>query len=121
LVEQAMTSSSKFSYEQFRRKQRDLFARVTESVGWNVRDLFNEGQLEPFGVWRQIRFLEFKVKLRDKICQDLNLAISQVGKKMEFETKLEFDGLPTLATVESLKNDFRSGRQGLGDLVMSMI
>ena len=90
-------------------------------MGWNVRDLFNEGQLEPFGVWRQIRFLEFKVKLRNKICEDLNAAISRVGEKMGFEAKLELDGLPTLETVESLKNDFRSGRQGFADLVMSMI
>jgi len=33
------------------------------------RDLFNDRQLEPFSVWRQIRFLEFKVKVRDCIVQ----------------------------------------------------
>lgn len=121
LVEQAMTGSSPFSYDEYRRQQRDLFARVTEPVGWNARDLFTEGRLEPFGVWRQIRFLEFKVKLRNKICEDLNATISLVGEKMGFEAKLELDGLPTLETIESLKSDFRSGRQGFGDLVMSMI
>jgi hypothetical protein len=121
LVEQAMTGSSSFSFDEYRRQQRDLFAKITEPVGWNARDLFTEGQLEPFGVWRQIRFLEFKVKLRNKICEDLNAAISQVGEKMGFEAKLELDGLPTLDTVESLKNDFRSGRLGFGDLITSMI
>jgi hypothetical protein len=116
-----MTGRSDYNFSEHKRKQRDVFAQVTEPIGWNTRELFKDDLLEPFGVWRQIRFLEFKVRVRDKILQDLNRVLGQVGQTMGFEATLEFQGLPTLETVRTLKEDFRSGRRGFGDLVMAMI
>jgi hypothetical protein len=121
LAQQLMTGRSDYNFSEHKRKQRDVFAQVTEPIGWNTRELFKDDLLEPFGVWRQIRFLEFKVRVRDKILQDLNRVLGQVGQTMGFEATLEFQGLPTLETVRTLKEDFRSGRRGFGDLVMAMI
>ena len=119
LVQQAMESGLPYSFQQHRRLLAELFGEVSEPVGWNARDLFKEGQLEPYGVWRQIRFLEFKVRLRSKILAQLNEALKIAGERMEFQAALEIDGLATLETVETLKAEFREGSKGFNELVDS--
>jgi hypothetical protein len=113
--------SSDYVFSVHKRLQRDLFAEVIEPIGWNTRDLFKDDLLEPFNIWRQIRFIEFKIRLRELILEELNRVLVQVGRKMGFDASLEFHGLPTAETVQSLKEDFRLGARGFGDLVNAMI
>ena len=82
LTRQSMTETTPYNFSAHLREKGRLFAEVTQPIGWNVRDLFKDDQLEPFSVWRQIRFLEFKVMVRDSIIEQLNTAIAQVGKRM---------------------------------------
>jgi hypothetical protein len=117
LAEQAIRGISPYEFAEHKRLQTILFARATEPIGWNARDLFRDRQLEPFQVWRTIRFLEFKVRLRDRILCDLNKAIELAGVQVGFRAALAFRGLPTLETIQDLKDDFRSGRVGFGHLL----
>jgi hypothetical protein len=116
LTQRALTEPTPYEFSAHMREKAELFAEVTQPIGWNVRDLFKDNQLEPFGVWRQIRFLEFKVRVRDAIIDRLNQAIDQVGKKMGFSATIEVAGLPTLEDVRVAKEDFRTGGRGLDDI-----
>ena len=121
LAQQAMMSASDYNFSDHHRQLRDLFAQVTEPIGWNTRELFKDDLLEPFGVWRQIRFLDFKIRLRDCILVDLNSVLHRIGTTLGFGASLEFEGLPTRATVNDLMEDFRQGRRGMGDLALASI
>ncbi len=121
LTRQSLTETTPYNFSAHLREKGKLFAEVTQPIGWNVRDLFKDDQLEPFSVWRQIRFLEFKVTVRDRIIEQLNTLMGQVGERMGFSAKLEVGGVPTLDDVRIAKEDFESGRRGLSDLASATI
>jgi hypothetical protein len=121
LIEQSVTGGSLYNFSEHQRKRSELFAKATQPVGWNVRGLFKDGHLEPYDVWRRLRFLEFKVRLRNSIVDRLNTTTAEVGERLGFEASIELTGLPTLQDVESAKEDLRLGRRGLGDLTLFAI
>ena len=120
LVEQAMTGSSTFSYEEYRRTQRPL--RQSHRAGGLERtDMFNEGQLEPFGVWRQIRFLEFKVSSGTSLSRP-QLGHSSGGEEgRKSRHSLNSTDCPPWRQSSCSRMTFAPGGKAFGDLVMSMI
>lgn len=121
LMEQSITGTSPYNFSQHQLERSELFAKVTQPIGWNVRGLFKDGHLESYDVWRQLRFLEFKVRLRNSIMDRLNATITKVGGRLGFEASIELTGLPTLEDVETAKEDFRLGRRGFNDLAVFAI
>src|SRR5258708_13478909 len=116
LMEQSMRGTTPYNFSAHQRERGKLFATVTEPIGWNVRRLFEENHLAPYDVWRDLRFLEFKIRLRDLIMERLNQALRQVGGRLGFEASVELSGLPTLAAVQEAKNDLRTDRRRLTHL-----
>jgi hypothetical protein len=116
LMERSMRDGTPYSFAEHHRELGELLAVVTEPVGWNARGLFQDGHLAPYEVWRQLRFLEFKIRLRDMIMDRLNATIAEVGSKMGFEAAIELSGIPTIQDVDDAKTDLRSGRRSLNDL-----
>jgi hypothetical protein len=116
LIEQSMRGSTPYNFTEHQRELGELFARVTEPIGWNVRGLFQDNHLAPYDVWRQLRFLEFKIRLRDLIMDRLNIALAEVGRQMGFRAAIELVGLPALQDVDEAKGDLNSGRRSLDDL-----
>jgi hypothetical protein len=116
LMQQSVRGGIPYSFAEYQRERGELFAKATEPIGWNARGLFQEDHLEPYDVWRQLRFFEFKIRLRDLIMNRLNATLSEVGGKMGFQAAIELSGLPTLQDVDIAKNDLRSGRRSLSDL-----
>jgi hypothetical protein len=121
LMEQSIAGTLPYNFSQHQRERSELFAKITQPVGWNVRGRFKDGHLEPYDVWRQLRFLEFKVRLRNSIMDRLNATIREVGSRLGFEASLELAGLPTLEDVEAAKEDFWLGRRGFSDLAVFAI
>ena len=60
LMEQSARGGTPYSFTEHQSERAELFAKVTEPVGWNVRGLFQDNLLAPYEVWRQLRFFEFK-------------------------------------------------------------
>ena len=116
-----MRGTTPYSFSRHQQERGELFATVTEPIGWNVRGLFTDNRLEPYNVWRELRFLEFKIRLRDLIIDRLNQALRQVGGRLGFEATIELSGLPTLAEVEEAKDDLRTGRRGLSELAKFVV
>jgi hypothetical protein len=121
LMEQSMRGTTPYNFSRHQQERGELFAAVTEPIGWNVRRLFTDNRLEPYNVWRDLRFLEFKIRLRDLIIDRLNQALRQVGARLGFEASIELSGLPTLAAVEEAKDDLRTGRRGLAELAQFVV
>lgn len=109
-------SGTAYSFAEHQRQRAELFAKATESIGWNARELFQDNFLAPYEVWRQLRFLEFKIKIRNLIMARLNEALAEIGSKMGFQAAIELERLPTLHDVEDAKNDLQTGRRSLTDL-----
>jgi hypothetical protein len=116
-----MRGTTPYNFSRHQQEQGELFATVTEPIGWNIRRLFKDNHLEPYDVWRDLRFLEFKIRFRDLIINRLNQALRQVGERLGFEATVELSGLRTLAEVEEAKDDLRTGRRGLNDLAKFVV
>jgi hypothetical protein len=116
LMEQSMRGDTPYSLAEHQHIRAELFAKITEPIGWNVRGLFQDNHLAPYDVWRQLRFLEFKIRLRDLIINRLNVALCEVGSQLGFRAAIELSGLPTLQDVSAAKDDLQSGRRSLSDL-----
>jgi hypothetical protein len=116
LQEQSMQRATPYDFSAHLREKEKLFAEVTQPIGWTVRGLFTDSQLEPYRVWREIRFQEFKVTLRECILTRLNEVLRVIGGVMGFSASIEVFGLPTADDVRHAKDDFRAGSRGLGDL-----
>jgi hypothetical protein len=115
-VEQAARGATPYSFAEYHRELGDLFAKVTEPIGWNARSLFQDDRLAPFEVWRQLRFAEFKIRVRNLIMDRLNAALAQAGGKLGFQATIELIGLPTQKDIDTAKDDLQTGRRSLNDL-----
>lgn len=103
---------------EYDRELGDLIAEITEPIGWNARALFQDNRLAPYEVWRQLRFTEFKIRLRERIITQLNAALATAGTRLGFQAAIEFNGLLTLQDVENAKTDLRNGRRTLDELTI---
>jgi hypothetical protein len=65
----------------------------------------------------QLRFLEFKIKIRNLIMEHLNETLAKIGSMVGFQAAIELTGLPTLQDVEDAKSDLQAGQQSMTDLV----
>ena len=117
LIEQSARGGTPYSFPEHHREIGDLLAVVTEPIGWNARELFQDDRLAPYEVWRQLRFAEFKIRLRDLIMEQLNTTLTEAGSQLDFRAAIELSGLPTLQDVDNAKNDLRSGRRSLNELL----
>lgn len=94
----------------------ELIAKITEPIGWNARDLFNDNHLEPYNTWRKLRFLQFTIGIRDVIMERLNQAIARAGERIGFQAAIELNGLATHFDVEKVKDDLNTGRRSIREI-----
>lgn len=118
LMEQSTRDGTPYSFTEHHRELGDILAVVTEPIGWNARSLFQGDRLAPYEVWRQLRFAEFKIRLRDLIMERLNAALAKAGGRLGFEAAIELSGLPSLQDVDKAKGDLRTGHRSLADLAV---
>ena len=95
----------------------ELLAKATEPIGWDARGLYGNAWLDPYRAWRRLRFLEFRVKVRDTVLRQLNAALVDIGAVLGFQAQIELSGLPTPADVAQAKSDLESGNKLLSELV----
>lgn len=87
-------------------------ARATRDVGWNVRMLFGERQLEPYQLRRQLQFVRFKFEIRDAITAGLDEAISKAGRHLGFDASVELRGVPRVKDVDDALAELDKGTDG---------
>jgi hypothetical protein len=120
LLERAARGRTTYSFAEHQRKQAELFAEATRHIGWtpgwSTGGLFQHNHLPPYDVWRQLRFLEFKIRTRNVITGRLNAALANIGSRLGFQATIELTGLPTLQDVDNARDDLQSGHRSLSDL-----
>jgi hypothetical protein len=95
----------------------ELIAAATVPIGWTVRDLYTKHRLDPYVAWRTLRFLGFKIRLRDAAIDGVNRALTIAGPPLDFDVHIELSGVPTSADVEAGLADLEAGRRSLSDLM----
>lgn len=113
-----MSRTEGFSYD-FDQHQAELdlyLARSTSSIGWNARGLLEKYETEPYRLWRDIRFSEFKIQLRDLILQAINDALVHVHKRTGLAAQLRLTGVPTMQDMEQLRIGLMNGEIGAAEI-----
>jgi len=111
LLSQAASGDTTLDLSEHLKQKGDIVNRAMSPIGWDVRRLYSGNQLESFQSWRQLKFLRFKVTLRNRILADLNALINQAGQDFGFQANIELSGLPTVLEVDAAMSDFENGRK----------
>jgi len=116
LLDQSMRGKSGYSFTRHQEELAELFAAATAPIGWNARGLFTYNHLEPYDVWRELKFMEFKTRVRQAILHQLNDVLAQIGSVLRFEAQIELVGVVALSDIEQAMEDMRSGARSIGQL-----
>ncbi len=84
-------------------------ARATRLVGWNARQLFQKDPLEYYLIRRRLRFEEFKIKLRERIIDDLDRGIERSCRRLGHEARIRVEGLPTIRDLQIANEHLQKG------------
>jgi hypothetical protein len=101
-----------------RNEVEDLITDATAPIGWNARREIvpYPRLLEPYMIYRQLRFLEVKVRLREAILDGLNETLRRAGDHLGFDVQLALVGLASLADVDAAQANLAAGTRSLRDL-----
>jgi len=117
LVERSMQQQTPYEPMVHINETGELIAAATVPIGWTVRGLYTEHRLDPYVAWRSLRFLAFKIRLRDAAMGGVNRAVAMAGSRLAFDARVELSGVPTLADVEAAQDDLKAGSRNLSDLI----
>lgn len=106
-----------FDFATYRTETARALLSGTHELGWTGRDLFADEMLAPYTVWRHLRFLRFKITIRDAILTALSVAVTRAGKLMNFEATVTIGGLATVADIDQAEADLETGQRPLRDLL----
>lgn len=101
-----------YDFEAHQSAAHETIAGITRDVGWNARMLFGNRQLEPYQLLRQLRWVRFKIELRDMITERLNEALAKAGQRMGFAATLNLRGVPTVDDVDAALQELQVGPSG---------
>lgn len=100
--------------------QRTLVAaetrKQTRAIGWDGRGLYTEGMLEPYPVWRRLRFARFQGIVRSVIVGGIQEAIDRAGQLLDFRARIVLDGLLSDTDLDRAEEALRDGSRSLVDL-----
>lgn len=99
----------------------ELVLRATRGIGWNARGLHRENVLDPYALWRNLRFARFKVQLRDVILEQLNDLLVEVGERIGFRAQVELHGVSNLADIDAALAAISVGDASLTDLLRQSV
>ena len=100
--------------------QRSLVAaetrKRTHAIGWDGRGLYTEGMLEPYPVWRRLRFARFQGVVRAVVVEGIQEAIDRAGKTLGFQARIVLDGLLSDTDLDEAERALQDGSRSLVDL-----
>jgi len=117
LTQKAMQESTTYEPMTHVNASGELIAIATRPIGWNARGLFQDNRLDPYVTWRSLRFLAFKIRLREAVLEGINAALAIAGSVMGFENALKLDGVPTLDDVEAGIAGLEEGTASITELL----
>jgi hypothetical protein len=110
-------AATTYDYGAHRTAEHAALAKATRRVGWWPPTLDGGIALEPYFVARRLRFLEFKITLRDTILSSVNRLLKVVAPALGFECEIRLRGLLTHGDIEGARALLDKGTPRLADLV----
>jgi len=95
----------------------DLTGRIIDYDSFDSAFQVVGGRLHREHVAHDSAWLHFKIRVRDAILDGINAALTIAGSVMDFEARLEFRGVPTLADVDRAENDLETGQRSLAEMI----
>jgi hypothetical protein len=117
LMTHAMQERTNYDSGAHHRISGELVLKATRSIGWSARGLHREHVLDPYSVWRGLRFKAFRITVRDQLLLQLNEALASIGRRLGFSGQVELVGVPQLAAIEAAEADLIAGRRTLSELM----
>lgn len=85
----------------------------TRELGWDGRDSFTDGMLDPHRVWRDLQFARFQLAVRAPIIAGLQEAIYIAGQVSGFDGRIEVNGLLTAQELDEAATHLAKGTRSL--------
>jgi hypothetical protein len=117
LMERSYRTPTHFSADAFHRIRRRLLIAGTAAIAWDGRGSFIEEVLDPYGIARALRFLRFKIKLRDALLVQINAYLIAAASRLHANAQLVLEHVPTEADVDEAEQALASGAASLSDLI----
>lgn len=106
-----------FDFRTYERSIALAVAHATRDIGWNARGLLDKHFTEYYQVWRQLRFEEFLIRIREAILEDLNVGLEKAGRLCGFSAKLTLRGLPTRSDVQAARRAWQEGSASFQEIL----
>lgn len=117
LIEQSYSRPTAFAADVFHRIRRRLLVAGTAGIAWDARGSFVEEVLDPYSVARALRFLRFKIQLRDALLTQINEYLQRSAHRLAATVRLEFRNVPTEADVDAAEAALQAGTEQLSTLI----
>lgn len=121
LTEKAQNERLPYDFKAHQDSIERVIARATSCIGWDARWSFREKQLEPYQVYRHLRFAAFKAELRADIISQLNAVLSRVGARLGRPMQLVIHGLPSAADLVEAEAQLSAGSRPLTELLRAYL
>ena len=116
LEQSPAAAQTAFEVEEHIRANRRAIASVTEAIGWNARGLFEKQALEYYQIYRELKFQEFKVDIRESILETLNAGLARIGMIVGFQAAVQLGGLPTKEEIQKARQALLAGPSTMGEI-----
>lgn len=98
-----------FSHKDYLLSRELALAKASQKIGWNSRNYSNEYKFEYYVWHRQLKFYKFLCQIRDSILEKFNEGLERVGKRMNFQAKLSFEGLCKIDDIDNATEKLKNG------------
>ncbi len=106
-----------YDFSKHHRTTNIVIAKLTQAVGWRARRLFDKDMLEYYSIHRFLRFEQFKLRFREHLLATLNEGLERVGRRMNFSTQIEVEGLCTQKDIDGAFSKLESGPSSFKELI----
>ncbi|MDR2293853.1 MAG: hypothetical protein LBE05_01405 [Microbacterium sp.] len=120
MLTNAGAAGASFSVEEHRSATQRLLLTATREIGWTGRNLFTDEMLEPYVLWRELRFRRFQLRFRHAALAGLQATIVKAGQQLGFKAELTYSGLISLGDIEQAESDLRTGARSLSAIYQSV-
>lgn len=106
-----------FDYKAHHELLDQAILRITRDIGWDMRRNTPDGITEYYWLHRRLRFVKFRIELRDHIIDTLNVGLKTMRSLLGTESLIELQNLPTIVDVEQAEEDLRSGTRSVKEII----
>lgn len=111
------SKTAAFDFSAHQRLIGEAALRRTRAIGWDGRGLFLDEALEPYKIWRRLRFARFQLHVRDAIIEGLDRVLQVVGAELGFAAVIELERVLTIGDLDRAEASLEVGDRPVSALM----